>query len=222
MRIPAVKLIDLLAPDRVYALRSANYTGMDEALPYTHAIAMAVRGEVEGIATASQRIKFLRVLPESERPASTVAQEIDKSRSTAFARTNLGVFRQPVREVVCASHHGASLDMCIRALLAATGLTWPSRIEQLIVSDAQIAISHFASAMRRARSKFTRVLDDAARAIAQTRSPRMSGGKFIASQRGAFETEQNPLAPATISSPVRGRSAQLAGRTSRPKAQSAR
>jgi hypothetical protein len=100
MRIPAVKLIDLLAPDRVYALRSANYTGMDEALPYTHAIAMAVRGEVEGIATASQRIKFLRVLPESERPASTVAQEIDKSRSTAFARTNLGVFRQPVREVV--------------------------------------------------------------------------------------------------------------------------
>ena len=67
---------------------------------------MAYRGEVEGIATPAGRIKYLRELPPEERPIEIKAESIDDGKSTAFAITNLGVFRQPVRAAVVKEYLG--------------------------------------------------------------------------------------------------------------------
>ena len=101
MRIPASRLVDLLTPG-VFCLRNASFNCLNSALPFGEAVAMAVRGEIEGIATAGGRIKYLRQLPEDERETEIVEQQTAEreSRSTAFARTNLGVFREPLREAI--------------------------------------------------------------------------------------------------------------------------
>ena len=67
---------------------------------------MAYRGEVEGIATPAGRIKYLRELPPEERPVIPESEKVDDGKSTAFAVTNLGVFRQPVRAAVVREYLG--------------------------------------------------------------------------------------------------------------------
>ena len=79
MRIPSSRLAALLTPSVSYDLRTADFRGADPAIPYTHALALCYRGEVEGVATAAGRIRYLRLLPESERtpvltPASSSGQ----------------------------------------------------------------------------------------------------------------------------------------------------
>ena len=98
MRIPAKTVLSLLAPDRSVVVRDATYGCVNSAMPYTEAVALAIRGEVEGITTPSGKIRYLRLLPASERvPVFAEAAHVDpKSRSTAVAQTNMGVYRQQV------------------------------------------------------------------------------------------------------------------------------
>jgi hypothetical protein len=82
-------------------VRTQDFGGFDPAMPYTDAVAMAIRGEVEGIMTPGGRLRYLRQLPPSERaPAPELEDEVSDSNSTAFARTNMGVYREPVREAI--------------------------------------------------------------------------------------------------------------------------
>ena len=106
MQISPLSLPEHLEPG-VYVLRSATFELKNSQVPYAEAISMAYRGEVEGIATPSGRIKYLRELPLEERPIEIKTESpYDDGQSTALACTNLGVFRQPVRAAVVREYLG--------------------------------------------------------------------------------------------------------------------
>ncbi|HXS93046.1 MAG TPA: hypothetical protein VN736_00485 [Candidatus Limnocylindrales bacterium] len=85
-------------------MRTSEYQPFDRAMPYTEALAAAIRGEIEGIATRSGHIKCLRQLPASERPVvrpETGAEIAPKgSSSGVVAQLNMGVYRQEVESAV--------------------------------------------------------------------------------------------------------------------------
>ena len=107
MTIPASSLIEKLlnCPD-LMDLRQAEYPHkISERLTYNHAVAMAMRGEIEGVFSSNGRFKFLRLLPENQRqPAAEIEQSahiFHTSKSgtkapagTITAQTNMGVYRQ--------------------------------------------------------------------------------------------------------------------------------
>lgn len=101
MQIPASRLVEHLEPNVCLSLRNSDFTGMNPALEYAEAVRLAMRGDVEGIATKSGKVRYLRWLPEDEREISAPdAISIDDPGSaTAFAQTKMGVFKEPVHEV---------------------------------------------------------------------------------------------------------------------------
>lgn len=122
MRIPSSKLVDLLTPGASVEVRTEDYRGFDPAMQYTEAVALAVRGHVEGIASASGRIRYLRMLAVSERPVAQPVAVADQSTSTAFARTNMGVYREAVRQPIV--HVDAYGNRSVRASGEIIGHTW--------------------------------------------------------------------------------------------------
>lgn len=107
MTTPPQKLIDRLQAlpfmEAVMEVRNADGTS-DEVVTVAHAIGMAMQGLIEGVGPPSGRISYLRRLLKSAQPEMMEASELeqDTGRSTAFASTNMGVFREPVREVFVA------------------------------------------------------------------------------------------------------------------------
>jgi hypothetical protein len=79
-----------------FGLRAADYSMAQDSLPYTQALALAIRGHIEGIASPAGKIKYLRLLAEREREPEVVTQAQQDGRSTAFARTNMGAYREAV------------------------------------------------------------------------------------------------------------------------------
>ena len=83
-------------------------------MPYTEAVGLVMRGEVEAIVTPGGRLRYLRLLPLAERVPATefvAGKALDPDGgtdgSTAIARTNMGVYREAVREaIVTQDAHG--------------------------------------------------------------------------------------------------------------------
>ena len=100
MTTPPSILISRLPEDGMIELRFANGK-LDRSIPASDAIALAIRGAVEGVGPRSGRVHFLRWLKDEARPgfaqAETSTGALDGGNSTAFARTNMGAYRQPVR-----------------------------------------------------------------------------------------------------------------------------
>ena len=65
---------------------------------------MARRGEIEGVGPTSGRIRYVRRLRESAVPPalkeSLGAEMVYDSNSSAVARTNMGVYRQALKEPI--------------------------------------------------------------------------------------------------------------------------
>ena len=105
MRIPAQRIPDHLTPNAPISVLNSDYGCFNSAMPYTHAIALAARGEVEAIATRSGKIRYLRLLTEKEQPPRLVLEDITDSvkraRSSAgiVAQTRMGVYREKVESV---------------------------------------------------------------------------------------------------------------------------
>lgn len=97
MRIPASRLLASLEQGVSLPLRTHDFKGAHPGLDYTEIMSLVMKGEVEGIAAPSGRVKLLRLLPieEREKPA-VAAPAVDTSKSTAFAQTNMGVYREAV------------------------------------------------------------------------------------------------------------------------------
>ncbi len=104
MRIPACHILDRLPVGEPVVLRGADLrTLINSQVPYTDAVSLVVRGEVEGVGTRAGRIKYLRQLPLNERPIpapSEDAMDHTESNSTIIARTNLGVYREFLGQTV--------------------------------------------------------------------------------------------------------------------------
>lgn len=104
MRIPPQRVADYLVPQVSVSVRTSNYNGFNPALPYTDAIALAARGEVEAVVTPGGKVRYLRLLADSEKPPRLVVEDVPpealtgKSRSaaSAVAHTQMGVYRQKV------------------------------------------------------------------------------------------------------------------------------
>ena len=85
-----------LEPGVCLTLRNAagDALGM---IDYSRALHRAVQGEIEGVCSASGKIRYLRELPESARelPDLEAEQEIERAKaSTIGAQTNIGAYRQ--------------------------------------------------------------------------------------------------------------------------------
>jgi hypothetical protein len=104
MRIPPNSLSDYLKPNVPVPVRTSDYGCFNSAMPYLEAMALAARGEVEAIATRSGKVRYLRLLAEKEKPPRLVIEEVPveaftRSRSSAIASTNMGVYRQKIEAV---------------------------------------------------------------------------------------------------------------------------
>jgi len=87
-------------------LRKTDGT-LDSRIPYTEAYGKAVRSEIEAVCSPSGKIRYFRMLPVEMRPPEDVErEERDNGKSTAFAQTNMGVFREQVRQVVVEEYLG--------------------------------------------------------------------------------------------------------------------
>jgi hypothetical protein len=93
-----------LIPGVAVEVRTAAFGPFHDAMPYTEAVALAVRGDVEGVTSPSGKIRYLRLLPDSERAVDAMPSPADifAGRSGPIAQTNMGVYRQPVREAIVA------------------------------------------------------------------------------------------------------------------------
>ena len=76
---------------------------LDSKITQHEAYARAVLGEIEAVvANNSGQLKYFRLLPSAMAQSikeDTMDDHTDKG-STAFARTNMGVFREPLRQAV--------------------------------------------------------------------------------------------------------------------------
>jgi hypothetical protein len=92
-RLPSVGFLDL------------RFTSgkIDRTIAVTEAVALAIRGSIEGVGPPSGKIVFLRWLKDEARPGpldDEKAEDGGDGGSTAFARTNMGVYREPMRSAV--------------------------------------------------------------------------------------------------------------------------
>ena len=84
-------------------VRSPDLQKSECEVTWMESFALAIRGEIEAVATSAGRIKYFRRLRDDERPEPTKsvdALDHTTSRSGVVAQTNLGVYRQEVRTVV--------------------------------------------------------------------------------------------------------------------------
>src|SRR5678816_3616156 len=96
MQIQSQARLDALIPG-TYILRSETRQLLNPAIDYTEAVSKCIRGEIEGIASQTGRIKYLRMLPLEQRPKiEELSESADESDSTAFAHLNMGVYREAV------------------------------------------------------------------------------------------------------------------------------
>lgn len=66
-------------------------------IEYTEALRRAIHGEIEGVCSASGRIRYLRELPEATRAAiqETAREDVyDRRPQPLNAQTNLGAYKQ--------------------------------------------------------------------------------------------------------------------------------
>lgn len=118
MNIPPHQLLQYLWRRTDIILRGGSTPTRISA---TDAMALAQKGLIEGKATSSGKVlKFVRwlhagAIPDPLVPHPQRRDPLDgaeslsssSSRSTAFARTNMGVYRQPLREAIVAEDiHG--------------------------------------------------------------------------------------------------------------------
>jgi hypothetical protein len=102
MRIPPQVLAHpehgLSSYDGTLVIRTADLRGVHDQVTWHNAYAMACQGRIEAVCSAGGRIKYFRLLAESERPAMAPVRSTEQyeSTSTVIARTHLGVFREAV------------------------------------------------------------------------------------------------------------------------------
>jgi hypothetical protein len=102
--VPPHKLVSELWNREDIILHGA---GKPERISATRAMALAEKGLIEGV-RRGRLVKFVRWLRASAQPDRLISHPqqpatddgLYQSRSTAFARTNLGVYRQPMREAI--------------------------------------------------------------------------------------------------------------------------
>jgi hypothetical protein len=105
MRIPPSQLSSFLEQNAPVAVRTSDYGCFNSAMPYTDAIALAARGEVEAVATRGGKVRYLRLLTEAEKPPRLVVEDVPaeeifgNTKSSVVARTEMGVYRQQVESV---------------------------------------------------------------------------------------------------------------------------
>jgi hypothetical protein len=100
MTVPPQRLVQpgRLEYDGLLPLRTAD-NKLDSKITMLEAWALAFEGKIEGVCSGSGRLRFFRYLSEKLKQESEALDHIVKSSSTAFARTNMGVFREPVGTV---------------------------------------------------------------------------------------------------------------------------
>jgi hypothetical protein len=110
MRTSPIRLVVILEQahyEDAIILRSSDLRDIIGKYTWTEAYGAAHRGEIEAVGTRGNPVKYFRVLPASERPTFHRATEaVESGRSTAIARLNMGVFREPVQ----ATAHGPYTD----------------------------------------------------------------------------------------------------------------
>ena len=88
-------------------LRTGDLRAACDELDWAHALALALRGEIEAVASRSGRIRYFRLLPESERPDPATLRPMSESEdamdrgkrvgaSGCIANTRLGAYRERV------------------------------------------------------------------------------------------------------------------------------
>jgi acetyl-CoA carboxylase beta subunit len=113
MRIPANKLLEYIEPGMELPLRTATFMPAHSALPYTDVLAYVYRNVVEGVATASGKIRYLRLLSAEElraMAADTEDAQEEQHRATAassvIAQVRIGAYRQRLNEAVVVERLG--------------------------------------------------------------------------------------------------------------------
>jgi hypothetical protein len=98
MTTPPSRLLGKLPDSGLIELRAIDGR-IEECVTPLQAVALAIRGVVEGVGPRSGRVRYLRRLSEDAiQPAPELA-ETDATwtgRSSAIAQTNMGVYRQEV------------------------------------------------------------------------------------------------------------------------------
>ena len=96
MQIPAQRLLSLLHFDGLIELRRT--TGqLDSRVTCGEAVALAVRGEIEGVVSrCGLKLRYLRYLKTELIDQERVKAESYRSNSSVVARTNIGVYREEV------------------------------------------------------------------------------------------------------------------------------
>ena len=84
----------------VLTIRTPDLRGVHDQVNWYAAYGLAYQGLIEAVCNASGKIRYFRLLAESERPKMEAPKPISadpSSSSTIIARTNLGVFREILR-----------------------------------------------------------------------------------------------------------------------------
>ena len=126
MTTPPSSLIDKLPPSGMIPVRFANGQ-LDRSVSITDAMALVIRGAVEGVGPRTGRIQFLRWLKDEARPGfGTVSlEELDRGRSTAFTQNTMGAYREPVRQCQVAENaHGTRVVVASGGII---GHVWAHR-----------------------------------------------------------------------------------------------
>ena len=92
-------------------VRSADLRSVVEDVTWFSAYAMAVQGRIAAKCSAGGRVRYFRMLSDSERTemaqsASTPGESFSASRSTVVANTRLGAYREAVESVVQSANAG--------------------------------------------------------------------------------------------------------------------
>ena len=108
MTIPGSKLWSLLWQCETIDLRSVD-NAFESNISGTDARALALSGVIEGVCVNSgKRVRYVRWVRGTAMPSVNThktkeevrAEEVYQSSATAFARTNMGVYKQPLNEPI--------------------------------------------------------------------------------------------------------------------------
>lgn len=89
-------------------VRSPDLKTVHDEVDWSHALALALTGSIEGVATASGRLRYFRFLPPAERPSPDTMPAAHNSQSDTIAlnrpagciaNTKMGAFREPVKSL---------------------------------------------------------------------------------------------------------------------------
>ena len=91
-------------------VRSSDFRSIVEDVTWSAAYAMAVQGRIAAKCSAGGRVKYFRMLPDSERPDMTHTQRPEErdtaSRSGVIANTKMGAYREAVESAVQSANGG--------------------------------------------------------------------------------------------------------------------